>query len=176
MILGTRKLWQMFPIKQKLNITAAYFYNKNVLNWSINLIVHCTTFFTPGLLHNVKKISKLDQIENFWLSKKAAVLWHFCLIANPQNNFLVPRMNEPAPKTFIPIQTPDLHRVFCKLDFCYFMLTKKLDFTFVFTRHFFVYLAENSLILIILVLAQSGMPISNILLNKKLNWNLSYFL
>ena len=28
---------------------------------------------------------------------------------NIHNNFLVPRMNESAPKTFMPIQTSDLH-------------------------------------------------------------------
>ena len=43
--------------------------------------------------------------------KKAAVIFNFCLIGNINHNFLVPIMIESAPKTFMPIQTPDLHRV-----------------------------------------------------------------
>ena len=33
-------------------------------------------------------------------------------IGNIRHNFLVPRMNEPAPKTFMPIPTSDLYRVY----------------------------------------------------------------
>ena len=85
-------------------------------------------FGHQALLHNGKKISKLDQIELFWLSKKAAVVWHFCLIGNIQNKFLVPRMNESAPTTFIPIQTPDLQiviyiNVFRQTSFLFNLLT-----------------------------------------------------
>ena len=36
--------------------------------------------WTPGFLHNGKKISKLDQILELGLSKKAAVISIFCLI------------------------------------------------------------------------------------------------
>ena len=43
--------------------------------------------------------------------KKAAVIFNFCLIGNIHHSFLVPRMIELAPKTFMPIQTPDLDRV-----------------------------------------------------------------
>ena len=43
--------------------------------------------------------------------KKAAVIFNFCLIGNIHHNFLVPRMIESVPETFMPIQTPDLHRV-----------------------------------------------------------------
>jgi hypothetical protein len=46
-----------------------------------------------------------------FIIKKAAVIFNFCLIGNIHYNFLVPRMIESAPKTFMPIQTPDLHRV-----------------------------------------------------------------
>ena len=98
MIQGTWKLWRMFPIKQKFDIKAANFYNRNVYNQTIFLIVHCATFFTPSLLHNGKKISKLDHIENFGLSKKTAVVWHFWLIGNICHNFPVPRMIESAPR------------------------------------------------------------------------------
>ena len=59
----------------------------------------------------MEKMSRLDQIEKFGLSKEAAVVSHFSLIGNICNTFLVPRMIESAPKTFMPIQTPDLHRV-----------------------------------------------------------------
>ena len=43
--------------------------------------------------------------------KKTAVILNFCFIRNIGHNFLVPRIIESAPKTFMPIQTPDLHRV-----------------------------------------------------------------
>ena len=43
--------------------------------------------------------------------KKAAVIFNFCLIGNIHHSFLVPRMIESAPKTSMPIQTPDLNRV-----------------------------------------------------------------
>ena len=42
---------------------------------------------------------------------------NFCLIGKFRHNFLVPRMIESAPKTFMPIQTPDLDRVYCWLFF-----------------------------------------------------------
>ena len=35
----------------------------------------------------------------------------FCLFGNIRHNFLVPRIIKSAPKTFMPIQIPDLHRV-----------------------------------------------------------------
>ena len=43
--------------------------------------------------------------------KKAAVVSNFCLIGKFSHNFLVPRMIELNRKTFMPIQTLDLHRV-----------------------------------------------------------------
>ena len=39
------------------------------------------------------------------------MIWNFCLIGNIRHNFLVPRIIELAPKIFMHIQTPDLHRV-----------------------------------------------------------------
>ena len=39
------------------------------------------------------------------------MILNFCLIGNIRHNFLVPRIIESAPKTFMPIQTPDLDRV-----------------------------------------------------------------
>ena len=61
--------------------------------------------------NTVRKIVKFDQIEHFGLSKKAAVVSNFCLIGKIHHNFLVPRMIELGCKTFMPIQTLDLHRV-----------------------------------------------------------------
>ena len=50
-------------------------------------------------------------MEHFGLSKKAAVVSNFCLIGKIHHNFLVPKMIELGRKTFMPIQTLDLHRV-----------------------------------------------------------------
>ena len=61
--------------------------------------------------NTVRKIVKFDQIEHFGLSKKAAVVSNFCLIGKIHHNFLVPKMIELGRKTFMPIQTLDLHRV-----------------------------------------------------------------
>ena len=49
--------------------------------------------------------------QHFGLSKKAALLSNFCIIGKIHHNFLVPRMIELGCKTFMPIQTFDLHRV-----------------------------------------------------------------
>ena len=61
--------------------------------------------------NNVRKIVKFDRVEHFGLSKKAAVVSNFCLIGKIHHNFLVPKMIELGRKTFMPIQTLDLHRV-----------------------------------------------------------------
>ena len=39
------------------------------------------------------------------------MIFNLCLTGNINHNFLVPRMIESAPKTFMPIQTLDLDRV-----------------------------------------------------------------
>ena len=39
---------------------------------------------------------------------------NFCIIGKIHHNFMVPRMIELGCKTFMPIQTLDLHRVLCK--------------------------------------------------------------
>ena len=70
---------------------------------------HCATYLHSE--NTVRSITKLDQIEHFGLSKKAAVISNFCLIGKINHNFLVLRMIELAWKTFMPIQTLDLHRV-----------------------------------------------------------------
>ena len=61
--------------------------------------------------NTVRKIVKFDKIEHFGLSKKAAVVSNFCLIGKIPHNFLVPRMIELGCKTFVPIQTLDLHSI-----------------------------------------------------------------
>ena len=110
-ILGTRKLWGIFPIKQKFSTTAAFFYSKNVQNLSI-LPVFLTVFSTYFHTENtVRNITKFVQIKKFELSKKAAVVSNFGLIGKIPHNFLVPKMIELVCKTFMPIQTLDLHRV-----------------------------------------------------------------
>ena len=58
-------------------------------------------------------IKKNCLVLNIFIIKKAAVILNFFLIVNIRHNFLVPRMIESAPKTFMPIQTPDLHGVAC---------------------------------------------------------------
>ena len=70
------------------------------------LTVFSTYFHTENTVRNS---SKIDQIEKFRLSKKAAVVSDFCLIGKIPHNFLVPRMIELACKFFMPIQTLDLH-------------------------------------------------------------------
>ena len=61
--------------------------------------------------HTVRKIVKFGHFEHFGLSKKAALVSNFCLIGKIHHNFMVPRMIELGCKTFMPIQTLDLHRV-----------------------------------------------------------------
>ena len=48
---------------------------------------------------------------NVFIIKKAALILDFCLFGNIRHNFVVPKIIESAPKTFMPIQIPDLHRV-----------------------------------------------------------------
>ena len=67
-ILGTRKLWWMFPIKQKLNITAAFFHTIRVIKmfktrqffWLSIVQFPCPPGLLIRLLHIGKKMSKLD--------------------------------------------------------------------------------------------------------------------
>ena len=63
------------------------------------------------LENTVRKIVKFDPIEHFVLSQKAAVVSNFCLIGKIHHIFLVPKMIGLGPKTFMLIQTLDLHRV-----------------------------------------------------------------
>ena len=62
----------------------------------------------------VRIISKMDQIEKFGLSKKAAVVSNFWLLGKFASVFwfLDLGMIELACKTFMPISTLDLYRVY----------------------------------------------------------------
>ena len=71
MILSTRKLTNISNW-HKLIITAACFMIKIVLKTRIFLIVHCA--HTRLVAQYVVKTSKLDQIQKFGLSKKAAIV------------------------------------------------------------------------------------------------------
>ena len=69
------------------------------------MCVFSTYFHTENTVRN---IANFDQIEQFELSKKAAVVSNFCLIGKILHNFLVPKMIDSACKTFMPIQTLEL--------------------------------------------------------------------
>jgi hypothetical protein len=75
-----------------------------------------TIFLTVGSetsrLYNGQKLSPIFfLVLNIFTIKKAAVVSNFCLIGKISHNFLVPRMIELVCKTFMPIQSLDLHRV-----------------------------------------------------------------
>ena len=53
---------------------------------------HCATYLHSE--NTVRSITKLDQIEHFGLSKKAAMISNFYLIGKIHHNFLVPKMIE----------------------------------------------------------------------------------
>ena len=90
-ILGTRKLWWIFPIKQKFDTTAAFLDNPKCSIWT-NLTIFLTVFSEASRLHNGQKtIPKfLSGFKHFYY-KKAAVVLNFCLIRKIHHNFLVPK-------------------------------------------------------------------------------------
>ena len=112
----------MFPIKQKFHNTAAFLDNSNF--WMFGcFFYHCAaglvwkkvtkwTVGTPiqskSVIYIAVKASKLLCIIFFWFY---TFLLNFCFIGNIRHNFLVPRIIETTPKTFMPIQIPDLHSV-----------------------------------------------------------------
>ena len=51
-----------------------------------------------------------------FLLQKGAVVLNFCLFGKIHQNFLVPRMIESVPKTFMPIQTLVLHSELIELQ------------------------------------------------------------
>ena len=79
-ILGTRKLWQTFPIKQKFCIVKMFI--------TLSILVMFLTMVSTYLYteNTVRKSAKFDQIERFELPKKAALLSNFCLIGKIPHN------------------------------------------------------------------------------------------
>ena len=68
-----------------------------------------------GWVHNGQnfpKFDKFDKFDNIYAINKAAVVLNFCLIGKIRHNFLVPIMIESVRKTFMPVQTFNLHRVY----------------------------------------------------------------
>ena len=108
--LGTRKLWWIFPIKQKFDTTTAFLDNAKCSVLS-NLTIFLTVFSEASRCTMVKKLSPNWTSFKRSYYKKAAVVSNFCLIVKIRHNFLVPRMIELGRKTFMPIQTLDIHRV-----------------------------------------------------------------
>ena len=135
-ILGTRKLWRSFPIKQKFDTTAAFWDKPKCSifpNLDIFLPMCSRRISRPGgqgncTMDNQKNCLVLNIFITRMVWKKAAVIFNFCLIGNIHHNFLVPRMLESAPKTFMPIQTPDLHGVKCEKNTHYLKLQKCMNF------------------------------------------------
>ena len=109
-ILDTRKLWRMFPIKQIFHRTAAFLDNYWIYS-SLDVFYHCVTGLVWKNVAECNGLSKKLSGFKYFYYKKAAMILDFCLFGNIRHNFLVPRIIESAPKTFMPIQIPDVHRV-----------------------------------------------------------------
>ena len=107
--LGVRKLWQIFPIKQKFHAIAAFLDIPNFWIWSSLDVftIHCATILVWAQWA-IKKILVFNTIH---IMKQAAVIINFCRL-EIFVSFLVPRIIESAPKTFMPIQIPELHSVY----------------------------------------------------------------
>ena len=79
-ILGTRKLWWTFPIKQKFDTTLAFLDNPKCSIWS-NLTIYLIVFSETSRCTMVKKSSpNFCLVLNIFTIKKAAVVSNFCLI------------------------------------------------------------------------------------------------
>ena len=108
MFTGIGKLWRIFPIKQKFNNSAAFFYTKNFLSWTKLSIVSASLASIVQLsnrVHNGCRFLELILIIwNYWISQKAAEVLNFCVIGKILHNFPMPISIEPAPKTFVCIQ------------------------------------------------------------------------
>ena len=69
-IIDTRKLWRIFPIKQKFDTAAAFFWD------SINFVkfgnVSDSVFIVQlGWVHNGRNIPKFDKFDNIYAIKKS---------------------------------------------------------------------------------------------------------
>ena len=85
---------------------AAFLDNPNFSIWSSLeiFLLMCKQAWCENKLHNGQS-QKMSGFKHFYHKKKAAVIFNFCLIVKSHHNFLVPRVFESAPKTFMPIQT-----------------------------------------------------------------------
>ena len=89
-ILGTRKLWWMFPIKQKCHTTAAFLYNPNFSIWSC-LEIFLPICNSPGVqISCTTDYHKKCPVLSIFIIQKATVIFNFCLIWKIHHNFLVP--------------------------------------------------------------------------------------
>ena len=121
-ILGTRKLWWIVPIKQKFDNAAAFIDNPKCSIWT-NLTIFWQCFQRQVGCTMVKKLSQnFRLVLNIFTIKKAAVVLNFCLIGKIHHNFLVPRMIRLVRQTFMSIQT--LHRVWGIVTFWKVKLVK----------------------------------------------------
>ena len=69
-ILGTRKLWWIFPIKQKFDTTAAFLDNSKYSIWSRLTVFSLKTFQRASRLHNGHKtIPNFDSFEYLYCKK-----------------------------------------------------------------------------------------------------------
>ena len=111
-ILGTRKLWWIFPIKQKFDTRAAFLDNPKC-SICTSLTIFLTVFSQASRLHNGQKTTPTfsSGFKHFTI-KKAALVPNFCLIGKIHHTFLMSRMIELGCKTYMPIQTLDLDRVY----------------------------------------------------------------
>ena len=78
-ILGTRKLWWIVPIKQKFDITAAFLGNPKCSIW-INLTIFLTVFSKASGLHNGQKtIPKFSSgFKHYYYKNKNGIPFHDC--------------------------------------------------------------------------------------------------
>ena len=117
-ILGTRKLWVIFRIKQKFDTMAAFLDNSNFSKLVKLGNVSNSVFSVKIGRKHCQKHSQNWQALNIFTIKLAAVLLNFCLIGKIRHNFLVPTMTETVCKTFMPIQTLVLHTAYYLLLHC----------------------------------------------------------
>ena len=97
----------MFPIKQKCHMRATFSIIKICSSFWSSLKIFlplCSRTWCANKLHN--GLSKKYLVLNIFI-----IMIDFCLFGNIPHDFLVPRIIESAPKTFMSIQIPDLHRV-----------------------------------------------------------------
>ena len=108
MLIGIGKFRRIFPIKQKFNNSAAFFYTEKFLCRTKLSIVSASLASIVQLsnrVHNGCKFSELILIIwNDWMSQKVAEVLIFCLIGKILHNFPMPTSIESAPKTFVSIQ------------------------------------------------------------------------